>query len=294
MQYINMDETVYLWFGANDTSGSGGDGATPLCDIRLAGAAASAAPVYSPTPALLTEASYPDGCHEVAISATSGNGFAAGNVYAVFCALTVDSQNPTGFVGEFKIAPVLADTIEIMGTVLTEGGAGRLSAAFIKLFDVATPTLVASDVMRGTDGANTVVPDAAGVAPTAVEIQTEMEEDSASLLDTIRDELANGTDGLSALKTILDAIKVVTDNQANLKDSGTASGTPTATTMISDITISIDDQFNGRSIVFKKDTTSVNLRGQATEITDCTASSDTLIFTQLTNAPVSGDTFDIV
>lgn len=41
----------------------------------------------------------------------------------------------------------------VMGTSLTEGGAGRLAAAIVKLFDVATPTLVASDVMRGTNSA---------------------------------------------------------------------------------------------------------------------------------------------
>ena len=43
----------------------------------------------------------------------------------------------------------------IMDTILTEGGSGRLAAALIKLLDVATPALVASDVMRGTDSAPT-------------------------------------------------------------------------------------------------------------------------------------------
>ena len=56
----------------------------------------------------------------------------------------------------------------ILGTALTETSGGYLAAAFKKLFDVATPLLVASDVMRGTDGANTVVPDAAGVVATAL------------------------------------------------------------------------------------------------------------------------------
>jgi len=45
--------------------------------------------------------------------------------------------------------------------------------------------------------------------PTAVQIQTEMEEDGASLLDTIRDELANETDGLSALKALIDALSTI-------------------------------------------------------------------------------------
>lgn len=47
---------------------------------------------------------------------------------------------------------VQSDLIYIHGSALTET-AGQLAAGFIKLFDVATPLLVASDVMRGTDSA---------------------------------------------------------------------------------------------------------------------------------------------
>jgi DNA-directed RNA polymerase alpha subunit len=50
-------------------------------------------------------------------------------------------------------------------------------------------------VMRGTDGANTVVPDAAGVAPTAVEIRTEMDSNSTQL-STIAGDVVN-IDGAS-------------------------------------------------------------------------------------------------
>jgi len=99
-----VGETVYFHFAANDTSGSGADGDTPTADVRLCGAAAAAAPVLSPTPVLLSHASYPDGCYEVAIAATAGNGFASGAEYAVFCSLAVDSQNPTGLVGSFTLA----------------------------------------------------------------------------------------------------------------------------------------------------------------------------------------------
>lgn len=74
----------------------------------------------------------------------------------------------------------------------------------------------------------TVVPDAAGVAPTVAEIQAEMEEDGDSLLDTIKDELANGTDGLSALKALIDTIDGIVDNI--LTDTGS-----TLDTLIKDI-----------------------------------------------------------
>jgi hypothetical protein len=256
-QYAAIDDTVYFWFAANTTSGSGGDGASPAADVRLAGAAPDAAPVYSPTPALLSHANYPAGAYEIAITASVANGFATGNTYAVFCTLAIDSQNPTGFVGSFDTKPVesnitqigdvtqsatdlkdmvdtgydpvdhkvqgvvLADTVtaltghtaqtgdsfarlgspagasiaadlvvidnfvddletrlsavragyldnlsagavaldsgvdltKIHGVALTETINGYLAAAFVKLFDVATPLLVASNVMRGTDSA---------------------------------------------------------------------------------------------------------------------------------------------
>jgi hypothetical protein len=66
---------------------------------------------------------------------------------------------------------IQSDLIYIHGTALTETD-GQLAAAFKKLFDVATPLLVASDVMRGTDGANTTVPDVAGTAATPAEVAT--------------------------------------------------------------------------------------------------------------------------
>jgi len=103
MLYANIGDTIYLHFAANDTSGSGADGASPSAVVRLCGAAADAAPVHSATPSLLSHASYPAGAHEVAIEATVSNGFAAGSTYAVFCTLLVDSQNPTGYLDTFRL-----------------------------------------------------------------------------------------------------------------------------------------------------------------------------------------------
>lgn len=55
----------------------------------------------------------------------------------------------------------------------------------------------------------------------------------------------------------------------------------------------VTDQFKGRILLFDKDTTTANLRGQATDITAST-SGGVLTVTALTNAPVSGDTAVIV
>jgi hypothetical protein len=52
------------------------------------------------------------------------------------------------------------------------------------------------------------------------------------------------------------------------------------------------DQFKGRIVIFDKDTTTTQLRGQATDITGNNGSG-VLAVTALTHAPVSGDTFSI-
>lgn len=118
-QRATLEDTVYFWFAANDTSGSGGDGATPLFDVREAGAAAGAIPLLSGTPTLLSHANFPAGCHEIAVAATDGNGFAAGDTFAVFCTIAIDSQNPSGFVGSCTLSPVPANLTEYLGVAVT-------------------------------------------------------------------------------------------------------------------------------------------------------------------------------
>jgi len=54
----------------------------------------------------------------------------------------------------------------------------------------------------------------------------------------------------------------------------------------------VTDQFKGRIVSFAEDTTTVNLRGQSTDITGNTAAG-VLTVTALTTAPVSGDTFSV-
>jgi hypothetical protein len=106
MQYATLEDTVYLGFAANLTSGAAGDGATPLFDVREGGAAANAAPVFSGTPTLLSHASYSDGLYEIAIAATALNGFAADKTYLVFATLIIDAVTPAAFVGSFRLAAV--------------------------------------------------------------------------------------------------------------------------------------------------------------------------------------------
>lgn len=114
-QHATLEDTVYTWFGSNDTGGDGDDGASPVWSVRLAGAASSAAAVDTGTPTLLTHVDFTAGAHEVAVAATAVNGFAAGNTYAVFVSLLVSAVNPTGFAGSFTLGPIIADLQEMGG-----------------------------------------------------------------------------------------------------------------------------------------------------------------------------------
>lgn len=67
-----------------------------------------------------------------------------------------------------------SDLIWIHGTSLVET-TGQIAASFSKLFDVATPLLVASEQMRGTNSAYT------GTPPTVTQIRTEMDTNSVDL-----------------------------------------------------------------------------------------------------------------
>jgi hypothetical protein len=143
-RYQTLNDTIYFWFGLNTTAGAGGDGTTPLYDVRLGGAAASAAPVLSGTPDLLTNAAYTDGCYEIAVAATAGNGFAAGSQYGVFCTATISAVNPTGFVGGFILAPVISNVTQWLGTAAatpTVAGVPEVDVTHWLGTAVATPTV---------------------------------------------------------------------------------------------------------------------------------------------------------
>jgi len=90
-----------------------------------------------------------------------------------------------------------ADVKQILGTTLTQTQAGYLAAAFTKLFDVEFPALVASDVMRGTNSANTTTP------PTTGQIVTAMQAAGTTLkaLDDLTK--AAGAGDLAAMRTLL-------------------------------------------------------------------------------------------
>lgn len=112
-RHIKQGDTVYLYFAANDTSGSGGDGSSAQSFVRKGGDSAGAAAVISPSPTLLTDSSFTDGCYEIELLCSASAGFSAGSQYAVFASLNIDSQNPTGYIETIVIDPIPANVTEI-------------------------------------------------------------------------------------------------------------------------------------------------------------------------------------
>ena len=93
------------------------------------------------------------------------------------------------------------DAIEV-GTITNAAGADV--ATDIKAVKAETVLIVAdTNELQGDD-----IPTKIAALPTAVEIQTEMEANGASILDTLRDDLADG----GRLDLLVDAIKAKTDN----------------------------------------------------------------------------------
>lgn len=107
-----LGTTVHFHFAANDATGSGSDGASPAAYVRECGAAADAAPVLTPTPALLSHASYAPGLYEIEFDITEDNGFAMNREYAVFSTVAVSGENPVGFLGTVYVAAAQVLTCE--------------------------------------------------------------------------------------------------------------------------------------------------------------------------------------
>lgn len=102
-----------------------------------------------------------------------------------------------------------------------------------------------------------------------------------------------------------DVVKISGSTAAadNLEESteaivyGTAAALGSTTTVIASSTTpasTVDDQFNGRVLIFKSDTSTAALQGQATTISDYVHATKTFTVVALTTAPAAGDTFVIL
>lgn len=160
----------------------------------------------------------------------------------------------------------------------------------VKLVDTLT-TYTGNTPQTGDNFARLGAPAGASVSADIASVQSDTDDIQGRLPATLN---------AGRMRSDLEAIEGNTTRTAQFSQNvdnsfnGAATGTPTTTTMVSNINIDVDGQFNGRIIIFDDDTTTLGLRGQATDITASTAATNTLTFTALTNAPVSGDTFIII
>lgn len=133
---------------------------------------------------------------------------------------------------------------------------------------------------------------AANLAIVAGYVDTEIADIQARLpaalvggrMDSSVGAIGNDTTALTAFKRAVLANVIGTVGAASTTTSIVTSSLLPAAAVI--------DQFKGRIVIFDKDTTTANLRGQGTDITGNTALG-VLTVTALTDAPVSGDTFTI-
>jgi hypothetical protein len=202
-KYINLNDTVYLHFPVNNSDGSGSSGSVPSVKVRRSGDSANAAPTFTATPYLLTNVSYPQGCYEVSIPATSGNGFTDANEYNAFATISISSQNPTGYIGGFKLAPVLSSasvsqsniTSGVMNALNTVISASSPSGSInYKMYNLASEGDIISEllntVLTSYNTVNTVGKSlnnissgtlTASNAPTVTQIRQEMDSNSTQL-----------------------------------------------------------------------------------------------------------------
>ncbi len=212
--------------------------------------------------------------------------------------ITVSGTSQTANDNGADINEILIDT----GTTLEN----RLIAieADTDVIDDGTSGLVkiASDVAGILEDTGTTIPATITTAQTDLDTITgadgvtiaSAEDLTATMKTSVNTEVASALDAALPASPTPGSINDILDRQEELIIKGTATSSLTTTTLVSsDVTVTADDQFNGRLLTFRKDTATTQLQGQQTDITDSTASSNLLTFTALTTAPSNTDEFDI-
>ena len=254
------------------------------------------------------------GNHLITIDTSAHADYATGSEYAVRLeGITVDAATLNAWVGCFSIeraGGALAVAKLIQAAVITNAAGVDIAA------DIAAIEAQTDDIGAAGAGLTAVPWNAAWDAEVQSEVtdalntydpptKAELDSGFAALndlsaaqvnaeVDTALADYDGPTNAEMEARTLTAAR--ITQLSQNIDNSlqGTCSGTPTTTTTVSDISVTVDDQFKGRTIIFDDDTSTAALQNQATDITGCTASTNTLTFTALTTAPSSGDTFIII
>ena len=196
-----------------------------------------------------------------------------------------------------SVAAILVDT----GTTLD----GRIPAALVGGRMDSSTGAMAANVMTAAAAAADLTTELQNGLATAAALDTVdnfLDTEIADIQARLPAALVGGRmdsnmGAISASSAAADALEESTEAIGY----GTVDGTGATTTafLTSALTpdSSVNDQFNGRVLIFKNDTTTAALRGQATTISDwahTSAEIGTFTVVALTTAPSTGDTFVIV
>lgn len=115
----------------------------------------------------------------------------------------------------------------------------------------------------------------------------------------VKTAIEAGGSSIALVKAVTDALTAAAATKLS-KSAGTIitgaaeTGTLSTTEMTTNLVLSVNEQYNGRILIFQSDTATAALRNQATNITDSLVTGGKLTFTALTTAPSATDAFVIV
>lgn len=296
MRDITLGETFYEFFTtrAFATGVPTTLGGTPALSVLEEN---NATPITAGVSVSVDRASV-TGLNEATIVATGGNGFEAGKSYAIYISTgTVGGTSVVGeVVGRFTIqqsaaftrlgAPAGASVSADMAAVKSDTAAilvdtAEIGVAGAGLTNINLPNQtmdIVGDITGNLSGSVGSVTGAVGSVTGSV--GSVVANVDANLVEIFGD--AGGVDALD--RSTRTMVMGTVDAASTTTSITTSSLAPAA---------AVTDQFKGRIVIFDEDTTTANLRGQATDITG-SSSGGVLTVTALTTAPVSGDTFIIV
>ncbi len=207
---------------------------------------------------------------------------------------TQSQADPTGF---------HVNVLEVAGTSQTANDNGAdINTILTGTVTDAQGTNVATDVAAMIDANNRI--DVGSWLGTAVTLGNSApdvnvaSEDNIDFGATKKTSLETAVDDafdnvITASPTTGSRDDVLDRQEESIVNGSAATGTLSTTEMTTDLTITVNDQMNGRILTFRKDTTTAALRGQQTDIVDTVTTNGKLTFTALTTAPVNGDKFEI-
>lgn len=235
----------------------------------------------------------PHDTDDLGLTALTGHTPQTGDSYAVVTNGTYGLSALDTELGTLATAAALATVDANVDAILVDTGttlpATLATAAALATVDTNVDTLVT----RVPQTLNLTASGNIGIDWANVENPTTILDLASTTIDTDQAVASVSSTVTANMAQIAGNTQAATNlkNSASTIVNGTATGTPTTTTMAaSALTEATNDHYNGRIIIW----TSGALKDQATNITDYDGATKTFTFTAVTEAPSASDTFVIV